>query len=71
MIRDTRMASWEHESANGDRTLIAAYANIGIGPAIVFEHGVFMDSDALRALARDMLAAADWLEREKAELEGK
>jgi hypothetical protein len=64
---DTRMQSWEHTAANGDRVLIAAYANIGIGPAIVFEGGAFMNSFALRAFARDLLAGADWLEKEQAD----
>jgi hypothetical protein len=60
-MSDTRMQSWEHEAANGDRVLIAAYADIGVGPAVVFEGGAFTEPVALRAFARDLLNAGDWL----------
>lgn len=65
-MADTRMASWTHYDCQDDQKIIAVYADIGIGPAVVFDGGGFMDPEHVRAFARDLAAAADQLEREQA-----
>lgn len=64
---DTRMHSWEHEDAQNDLLVIATYADIGIGPAVVFDGGGFMDAEKLRAFAASLNKAADWLAAEAAD----
>lgn len=61
---DTRMQSWHHEDVQNNLLVIAAYADIGIGPAIVFDGGGFTDAECLRSFARDLREAAEWLDKE-------
>jgi hypothetical protein len=62
---DTRMQSWRHHDARDDLTTIALYADIGIGPAVIFDEAGFTDPGALRAFAADLMTAADLLEAER------
>lgn len=62
MSPDTRMASWQHADMQDNLMIIGTYADIGLGPAVVFDGGGFLDATRLRAYIADLTAAADWLE---------
>ena len=51
-----------HYDCRDDERVIAAYADIGVGPAVVFDGGGFTDPARLRAFVADLSAFADWLE---------
>jgi hypothetical protein len=61
-MADTRIASWQHADCRDDRMIIATYADIGLGPAVLFDGGGFLDVARLRAFIADLTTAADWLE---------
>lgn len=65
-MSDTRLYSWRHHDAQDDEATISLYADVGIGPAVVFDGGGFTDHVALRAFAFDLLTAAFWLTKETA-----
>jgi hypothetical protein len=43
--------------------LIASYADIGVGPAVIFDGAGFTSAKQLRAFIDDLTEQADWLER--------
>jgi hypothetical protein len=59
---DTRITSWQHADCQDDRMIIATYAEIGLGPAVLFDGGGFLDIARLRAFIADLTTAADWLD---------
>lgn len=61
---DTRLARYVHHDMQDDEKLICTYADIGLGPAVVFDGAGFMDADRLRAFIADLTRAADWLAEE-------
>ena len=50
-----------HYDCQDDQKIIAAYDDIGIGPAVVFDGAGFTDPDKLEAFAQDLSKFADWL----------
>jgi hypothetical protein len=60
--RPREVLRFEHADARDDVVIIAAYDDLGIGPAVLFDGGGFMDPGRLRAYASDLLKAADWLD---------
>lgn len=61
---DTRMARYVHYDCMDDEKLICTYADMGIGPAVVFDGAGFVNADLLRAFIADLTTAADWLAAE-------
>lgn len=45
-----------------DEKVIAAYADIGAGPALVFDGGGFTDPASLRGYITDLTTGCEWLE---------
>jgi hypothetical protein len=57
-MSDTRLESWVHHDAQDDRVVVALYADLGTGPAVVFDNGCFTDPQALVGVAEALLSAA-------------
>jgi len=55
-----------HYDCQDDEKVIAAYSDIGVGPAVVFDGGGFTDAARLRAFVTDLEAFAEWLEDQRA-----
>jgi hypothetical protein len=62
-MADTRMDRYVHYDMQDDEKLICTYADLGLGPAVVFDGAGFMDPVRLRAFIEDLMKAADWLDK--------
>lgn len=60
----TQIARYVHYDCQDNEKLIAAYDDIGVGPAVIFDGAGFTDAAKLRAFIADLTRAAEHLPEE-------